>query len=201
MWGEGRALRLRKHRVVLALGSVRFKFLQWLWMATVQLWRVESMSTTKKKRTTWSAAIAALVAMLLVVTACSSGPGGIEPTPEADIESSPEAGTDDAAEVERPDALPAEMPIPDYASYWMTVEPHLLFEAPLPVAEVIEDMERLLIEHGWEVIDQVEEVGWGGDVLFRVIGYGHDMDVYVHPTDGSETETTIMYGPGGEWIG
>jgi len=158
------------------------------------------MSTTKK-RTTWNALMAALAALLLVVAACSSDPGDVAGAPEASPEPAPEAGTDEATEAERPDALPAEMPVPDYASYWMTVEPHLLFQAALPVADVIADMERLLVEQGWEITDRVEQVGWGNDVLFRAIGHGHDMDVYIHPTDGSETDTTITYGPGGEWLG
>lgn len=93
------------------------------------------------------------------------------------------------------------MPLPHYASFAFELEfePNvfLVFQADVPVAVLIEDMERLLAEHGWEIVDRVEQVAWGDDVLLRVEGHGHDMDVHIQPLDASDTESQVVFAPGG----
>lgn len=155
----------------------------------------------------FTTAMFAVVGLLLAVSACSSDPSGDDASPESDTpdtttedttaDQDDEAGDGSSSASQRPDGLPDEMPIPDYASYAFELEPWLYFQADVSVEVLIEDMERLLEEHGWEIVDRVEQVAWGNDVLLRVEGHGHDMDVYIEPAAGSETESQVAIGPGG----
>ncbi|MEX2486812.1 MAG: hypothetical protein WD377_04255 [Nitriliruptoraceae bacterium] len=152
----------------------------------------------------------ALVALTLTTAACASDTSDSEqdesqPADTAPEESAATAGSEEQdaspTTADRPDGLPDEMPVPDYASYAFSIEPHMFFQTDVPVAELIEDMERLLAETGWEIVDRIEKVAWSDDVLFRVTGHGFDMDVYLEPTAGSETESQIVFGPGGGLVG
>jgi hypothetical protein len=158
--------------------------------------RVKDMSGTRM------VALVALLMLVLSVAACSSDPaddssGDPDAAPTTGQDADPDDAQDDPPAAERPAGFPDEMPVPDYASYAFTIDPHDFFQMEMPVADVISDMERLLTEHGWEIVNRTEQLAWGNDVLFRVSGHGHDMEVYIEPAAGSETETQIAYGPGG----
>lgn len=146
-----------------------------------------------------------VVGLLIAASACTSDPTESDPYGSTEEETQGEQyGESDStspSEQDRPDGLPDEMPLPDYAAFWFDLEfeSHtlLLFQADVPVAVLIEDMERLLAENGWETVNRVEQVAWGNDVLLRVEGHGHDMDVHIQPLDGSDTESQVVFGPGG----